>query len=142
MPWLQGESWYEDWHLLDDFCSLGVLNEAAVATGHRSAHDQIAGLFRDGAGAVYRLREGHALLSTPVSVWVSRPPGASALPLGEMLGDGMDRAGASLWRRQLVLGPAPEYCVLASESPPGAAPTRLPSGWQAALVQRRAIFVG
>ena len=35
--------------------------------------------------------------------------------LGELLGDGMDPQHASLWRRQLVFGPAPEFCLLARE---------------------------
>lgn len=142
LRWLPGEGWYEDWHLLDDFCALGVLNEAAVAARHRSAHDQVAGLFGEGAGAVYRLLEGDGEMVQPLAVWVSRPPGARALPLGDLLGDGMDREGAGLWRRQLVLGPAPEYCLLAGESPKGAAATRLPKGWQAHVVEREPLLAG
>ena len=42
----------------------------------------------------------------------------------------MDPEHASLWRRQFVLGPAPEYCLLAPEAPAGVAPTRLPEGWR------------
>jgi hypothetical protein len=140
-PWLQGEGWYEDWYLLDDFTSLGVLNEAAVAAGHRSAHDTIAGLFGEGAGGVYRLLEGEVgSLCLTSAIWVSRPPGARALPLGDMLADGLDGERASLWRRQLVLGPAPEYCLLAGEPPPGVAPTRLPAGWRTSVLAREPIF--
>lgn len=146
-PWLDGEGWhegwYEDWYLLDDFGALGVLNEAAVAAGHRSAHDKIAREFGGGAGAVYKLIEGAGdSISHPLAVWVSRPAGAAAPGLGDMLGDGMDRERASLWRRALVLGPAPEYCLLAAESPAGVSPTRLPRGWQARVQRRDAIFGG
>jgi hypothetical protein len=59
-----------------------------------------------------------------------------------MLGDGMDRERASLWRRALVLGPAPEYCLLAAEPPAGVSPARLPQGWQAGVQRRDAIFGG
>jgi hypothetical protein len=141
LPWLAGEGWYEDWHLLDDFSALGVLNEAAVAAGHRGSHDQIAGLFGEGAGALYKLLEGRGdSVAAPLAVWVGRPVGARALPLGDMLGDGTDRETASLWRRQLVLGPSPEYCLLAEEPPAGAAATRLPQGWRASTAHRETIF--
>ncbi len=141
LPWLAGEGWYEDWYLLDDFGALGVLNEAAVAAGHRSAHENIARSFGSGAGALYKLIEGSGdSLAHTLAVWVSRPAGASSPGLGDMLGDGMDREHASLWRRALVLGPAPEYCLLAAEPPAGVSPTRLPQGWQADLRRRDAIF--
>ncbi len=51
--------------------------------------------------------------------------------LAQLLGDGIDPERDSLWRRCLVLGPAPEYCLLAAEAPAGVAPGRLPSGWTA-----------
>ncbi|HEV7943354.1 MAG TPA: hypothetical protein VGP17_11195 [Solirubrobacteraceae bacterium] len=143
LPWLAGEGWYEDWYLLEDFGALGVLNEAAVAAGHRSAHENIARSFGSGAGALYKLIEGGGdSLAHTLAVWVSRPAGASSPGLGDMLGDGMDREHASLWRRALVLGPAPEYCLLAAEPPAGVSPTRLPQGWQADLRRRDAIFAG
>lgn len=142
-PWLGGDGWYEDWYLLDDFCALGVLNEAAVAAGHRGAHDAIARLFGEGSAGVYRLLEGAGdALPLGHAIWVSRPAGAVAPPLGDMLGDGMDRERSSLWRRQLVLGPAPEYCVLSNEPPAGVSPARLPAGWRASALRRKVISEG
>jgi hypothetical protein len=143
VPWLEGGAGYEDWYLLDDFAAVGVLNEAAVAHGHRTAHDEVARRFGAGAGGMYGLLEGHPdLHRAQVVVWVSRPPGSESGALGELLGDGMDSEHASLWRRQLVLGPAPEYCLLAQEPPAGVAPTRLPQGWRATIMTREVIWNG
>ena len=141
LPWLEGQTGYEDWYLLDDFAAVGVLNEAAVAHGHRSAHDEVANRFGAGAGGMYGLLEGHADLQCRQVIWVSRPPGSERAALGELLGDGMEPAHSSLWRRQLVLGPAPEYCLLAPESPAGVAPTRLPKGWRALMLEREPLWV-
>jgi hypothetical protein len=132
---------YEDWYLLDDFTALGVLNEAAVAHGHRSAHDGVARRFGSGAGGLYGLLEGHAdLADAPRAVWVSRPPGAPRGELAQLLGDGIDPEHASLWRRALVFGPAPEYCLLAAEASKGLSPTRLPSGWRAEVCDRETVW--
>lgn len=134
---------YEDWYLLEDFAALGVLNEAAVAQGHRSAHDGVARRFGTGAGGLYGLLEGQAdLARSPLAVWVTRPPGAASRAMGDLLGDGIDPKHASLWRRQLVLGPAPEYCLLTREPPAGVAPTRLPDGWRACVGERELIWHG
>lgn len=142
-PWLAAGSWFEDWYLLDDFCALGVLGEAAVAAGHRSSHDDIARRYGSGAGGVYKLIEGRCQTAAhELSVWVTRPAGAVAPGLGDMLGDGMDPQRASLWRRQMVLGPAPEYCLLASEPPAGVSPARLPEGWQASTLRGEVVFDG
>jgi hypothetical protein len=147
LPWLAGGG-YEDWYFVEDFTALGVLNEAAVAHGHRSAHDDVARRFGAGAGGLYGLLEGHPDLSIAAhAVWVARPPGAARQALGELLGDGMDPRHASLWRRGLVFGPAPEYCLLTSRlisdrSPAGTAPTRLPEGWRATVCERETIWHG
>jgi len=141
---------YEDWYLVADYASLGVLNEAAAGRGHRSPHDEVATLAGPGAGGVYALLEGEpgaaALAAAGVAVWVSPPrapdSGGAAHGSGpaELLGDGMDRAAASLWRRQLVLGPAPEFCVLAPEPPPGVREGRLPRGWSARALAREPLW--
>jgi hypothetical protein len=140
----QADSVYEDWYLVDDFTALGILNEAAVAHGHRSAHDEIAHRFGSGAGGLYGLLEGHASLreESQLAIWIARPVGAARAGLGELLGDGMEPQRSSLWRRALVLGPAPEYCLLAPEPPAGVATTRLPGGWRASVSPRETLWRG
>jgi hypothetical protein len=130
LPWLGGCAGYEDWYLVEDFAALGVLNEAAVAHGHRTVHDDLARRSGESAGGLYRVLEGTVQLTEKrVAVWVKRPVGAKPPTFTGLLGDGMDPAHAALLRRQLVLGPAPEYCLLADDSPAGVAATRLPQGW-------------
>lgn len=142
LPWLDGGG-YEDWYLVDDFAALGVLNAVAVAHGHRGAHDEVARRYGAAAGGLYQLLEGRvARRSIDSAIWISRPPGAPRRELGELLGDGMDPACSSLWRRALVLGPAPEYCMLAPEPPAGVAPTRLPEGWSASAMPRQLVWQG
>ena len=149
---------YEDWYLIEDYAALGVLGEAAVGRGHRTAHDEVAHRSGAGAGGLYGLLEGEqaelaegagALAEASLAIWIARAPGrpggrasAGARELGELLGDGMDPRRASLWRRQLVLGPAPEFCLLAREAPPGVAPTRLPAGWTETILAREAVWSG
>jgi hypothetical protein len=138
-------AWYEDWYLVKDFAALGVLNEAAVARGHRTSHDRAAkGLGRATAG-VYRLIEGElssprALAECARATWVAPAAGAGSAELGAMLGDGADPRGSSVWQRQLVLGPAPEFCVLSRGDLAGVAPTRLAPSWSARTLAREAVF--
>jgi len=54
----------------------------------------------------------------------------------------MDPGSASLWRRQFVLGPAAEFCVLGREVPAGVSPERLPSGWSARVIERELLSGG
>jgi len=133
LPWLTGDGpGYEDWYLVDDFAALGVLNAAAVARGHVSAHDEAARRAGPGTGGVYQLLEGHASpADARLAVWIDKPRGAPLPVLGALLGDGMDGARAALWQRQMALGPAPEYCMLAVEAPAGVASSRLAAGWSA-----------
>jgi hypothetical protein len=131
---------YEDWYLVEDYAALGVLAEAAVGHGHRTSHDRAARELGWGTASLYRLLEGDArsVVDGAVShaIWVGRPPGSRERPLAELLGDGMDPEHASLWQRQLALGPAPEFCLLSGERPQGVGPARLPQGWSAYTVER------
>ena len=147
---------YEDWYFVEDYTALGVLNMAAVGHGHRTVHDGIAHRFGAGAGGLYGLIEGHPPVGRgiPGPSVRSRPPsglrerrGSSGAGLGELLGDGMDAQHASLWRRQLVFGPAPEFCLLTGDRaklglPAGVAPSRLPAGWSANVFEREALWHG
>jgi hypothetical protein len=152
LPWFEAPG-YEDWYFVEDYTALGVLNMAAVSHGHRTVHDAVAHRFGRGAGGLYGLIEGHpptepgAFDEESVAVWVGRSPGIERRALGELLGDGMDARHASLWRRQLVLGPAPEFCLLSADRsklglPAGVAPSRLPEGWTASVFAREALWHG
>ena len=133
---------YEDWYLLEDYAALGVLNEAAAGRGHRTTHDRAARRSGAGAGGLYALRDGSpkALAEAPLAVWVGREPGSAEPVLGELLGDGAPAGHTGLWRRQLVLGPAPEFCLLAPAVPAGVSPGRLPQGWSARAIAREALL--
>jgi hypothetical protein len=150
LPWLApttpqagAQVAYEDWYLLDDWAALGVLGEAAVSQGHVGSHDKVASLAGVSTGAVYRFLEGHAGVDqTQVAVWVACPGGHEHPSLSALLGDGMNPAVDGLWRRCLGLGPAPEFCLLASEAAAGVAPSRLPLGWSATTLPREALWRG
>jgi hypothetical protein len=114
-----------------------VLNEAAVGRGHATAHDVAARAMGEGTGSVYRLLDGAPLLeAVALATWIT-PTGGRGVPLLEdFLVDGMERDEATLWRRQLALGPAPELCLLSGQLPAGARQTRLPAGWTAETCAR------
>ena len=133
---------YEDWYLIDDWSAVGVLEEAAVSHGHRTVHDASAALAGAATGSVYRLIEGSPRLDARQATWVTRKRGHEHPSLEALLGDGIDPRRDGLWRRCLGLGPAPEYCLLAAETPAGVAAGRLPDGWIAQTLQREQIAYG
>jgi hypothetical protein len=95
LPFGDGGPGYEDWYLVEGWAELGELNAAAVDAQHRPRHDAAAEHTANGWGGVYALLRGPA--EPPASAqWQPRAPG-----------DGT----AAVWRRQMVLGPAPEFCV-------------------------------
>jgi hypothetical protein len=114
-PFDDSEPPYEDWYPVADWTDLGALNDAAVSGPRRAPHDAVAAMSRKGAGGVYRLIAGDVPLGdVAYAAWsVARP---AEVP-----------RGAALWQRQLVLGPAPEYAVLAA-SPFEAVPDAVLTG--------------
>lgn len=146
LPWIAGEgAGYEDWYLLDGFSSLGVLNEAAVGRGHRTAHDHAARQTALGTAGLYALQDGDTVAweQGAVGVWVEREPGSAAPPaLGDLLADGVAPGPACLWRRQMSFGPAPEFCLHAARPPAGVAEDRLPERWRARAIARKALGNG
>jgi hypothetical protein len=105
-PWLPAARAYEDWYLLDDFAALGALNDAAVSGARQGTHDAAARLAAGGHGGVYRrLAEGRAP-AAPWTTWCAKPPGVTYAEFLPRL------PAAETWQRQLVLGPAPEFCVV------------------------------
>ncbi len=132
LPWLRGGG-YEDWYLVTDFAALGRLNAAAVDADHGAAHDPIAHAAGFGTGALFAALAGDPHRRGGDRAWFAKPdgrpyaefhadltrrrsadprPDPAAVPTaraGAGTDTGMDERG-TLWQRQLVLGPAPEYC--------------------------------
>jgi len=149
LPWLapagEDSRGYEDWYLVENWTALGVLEAAAVSRGHAGAHDAAAREMGRGTGAVYRLLDGTPdLAQMRVAVWVTRPAGGEGAQLTDLLEDGFDPAGSALFQRCLVLGPAPELCLLSAQpdetAETGVAPSRLPAGWQATAAAREPLL--
>ncbi len=107
-PWVSASVVYEDWYLVDDFAALGALNEAAVAGHRRSPHDNVAHMADKGMAGVYALRGGAAQLADARrAAWFGKPSGMGYDEFYDLLGE-----RTSLWRRQMVLGPTPEFCSM------------------------------
>ena len=86
-----------------------------------------------GLGALYRLVDGAPDLSNDSAIiWLSRPRGVK---WREALASICGRARQSLtvWRRQMVLGPAKEFAIV---GPPDLA-LDIPQGWESFTVRRR-----
>jgi hypothetical protein len=113
VPWLGDAPGYEDWYLIADFTALGELNVAAVSGAPREPHDAAADWAADGVAGVMAHRAGPLLPpgGPAWSAWLAKPAGVGYDDFHAAL-SGLD-GGASAWQRQMVLGPATEYCVLA-----------------------------
>jgi hypothetical protein len=104
---------YSDWYLLDSSAALDVLNEAAVSGGRTQAHSAAARMAVDGSGKLYSLAGGEPSSGPGFEIGFSKPSGMSYADLYERMQPFSGRQEASLWRRMMVLGPAPEFCLVA-----------------------------
>lgn len=111
-PWDGGKGEvYEDWYLVENSAALDVLNEAAVSGMCKEPHDAVAKHAAKGAGGLYKVHSGELdLAKADVALWFAKPSGMSYEHLYRMLDAEIGRVGGSVWRRQMVLGPAPEFC--------------------------------
>jgi len=107
----------EDWYLVDDWADLGTLNDAAVRPPREDAHDAVAAQATNGAGAVYALQLGELAGPRPWAGWLAKPDRMPYETFVPQLQAALEGAGAAVLRRQMVLGPAPEYAVLADREP-------------------------
>ena len=113
-PWLGGTPAYADWYLVDDSAALDPLNVAAVSGICEAPHNAVARAMAAGAGSLFGAftdltSVGPARTITFVTKPRTTPYETFRIEIGNLPCE-------SLWRRQLVLGPTPEFALL-SQSP-------------------------
>lgn len=106
-PWTAAASAYEDWYLVGGSADLDPLNEAAVSAAMRARHDRPAAQTAGVAGGLYRLQRGDVDLDADSATWLAKPKGVSY----DAFYAGLPPLKA-LFRRQMVLGPTPEFLAL------------------------------
>ncbi len=144
---------YEDWYLLEDYAALGVLNQAAVGRGHRSAHDDVARRFGAGAGGLYGLIEGdwpEIGRSLGAGVPGERPSWSGSRGRRDPCGASSASCSATASTRcaRACGGASSSSAPLQSSAcwppsrPRGVAPTRLPDDWTATVLARETLWNG
>jgi hypothetical protein len=107
-----GDDAYEDCYLLQSSAALDELNEAAMRGACKAPHDRLAHAMEAGCAGLYSLVRGR-----PVAVpagnarWFSKPQGMGYEELYARFHPAIFDTGATIWRRQMVLSPAPEFCA-------------------------------
>lgn len=120
LPWLAGPG-YEDCYVVADYAALGELNAAAVDARRIAAHDRVARASVHGVGALYARQAGDGDGSGEHCAYLGKPPGDSYASFAARIAPLHAPSGCSLWRRQLVLGPGPEFRIVSPLpiAPPG-----------------------
>lgn len=110
-PWLGGAPAYADWYLLESSGAIDPLNVAAVSGVCEEPHARVARAMAAGAGSLFALRGERAdLASARHTAFLTKP---RTTPYDAFYAE-VEPQHASLWRRQLVLGPTPEFCLLST----------------------------
>lgn len=110
------EGMYCDWYLVENSAALDGLNDAAVTGARSTPHDAVARHAVHGTGKLMKLVTGDADPELAYEVRFSKPAGMSYPDFYGRLKPWNDRRGVSLWRRMMVLGPPPEFCLLSQSS--------------------------
>ncbi|HSS93172.1 MAG TPA: hypothetical protein VLR46_04180 [Candidatus Dormibacteraeota bacterium] len=124
---------YSDWYLVESSAALDALNEAAVSGARSSAHDAAARMAVDGMGKLWSLAGGEPPRGGGYEIPFSKPTGTSYADLYERVQPFAALPGVSLWRRMMVLGPPPEFCLI------GPAAIELPREFRPEVLRREPI---
>jgi len=123
--------------LLEHSAAIDGLNDAAVSGPCRQPHDAVARLAQNGAGSLYGLVRGAAAPSSLTAAlhvaWFGEPQGLSYDALFSEMEPWLG-AGVALWRRQMALGPPPEFGLM------GPAPDPLPPHLRAFAVRPERVW--
>lgn len=111
--WLATDSAaYEEWYLLEDSAAMDRINHAAVHGPCEEPHNRVAKKALGGVGGLYRLRAGQeGLDNATYATWFSKPNGVSYADFDARLGPIIAEKSATLWARQMTLGPTTEFCL-------------------------------
>ena len=136
LPWTTSDEVYEDWYLIEGFGALHLLNEGAVSSSRLQPHNAVAAATSDGAGGIYAFRQGEALLQPMHTYWFAKPSGMPYSECFARLAPLAEETRSGLWIRQMVLGPAREFCLQAEKS------LSLPPGFEVLRVSLRRVWSG
>jgi hypothetical protein len=135
-PWFSKNSeGYEDWYPVEGSEILDRLNDFAVTNGRKSPHDDLAHLATDFRGGLYQLRMGPLRsASGRYATWFSKPAGTAYEKFYDDIAGYVGTDGArTLWRRQMTLGPTPEFCIIGGE-------VALPANYSPFNIQRQVVW--
>jgi hypothetical protein len=104
---------FSDWYLVESSSALDVLNAAAVSGARAPVHDAAARMATGAAGKLLSLASGQPSMETGFEIRFAKPAGMTYVDLYARLQAWTSATGVSLWRRMMVLGPPPEFCLVA-----------------------------
>lgn len=104
---------YVDWYAVETSAALDYLNDAAVTGSRMPLHDTVAMHAVDFNGKLLRLAAGRYDPEFRIEIRFSKPRGLAYPDLYRRLEPWTARSDTSVWRRMMVLGPGPEFSLLA-----------------------------
>ncbi|HEV7663079.1 MAG TPA: hypothetical protein VGQ62_06050 [Chloroflexota bacterium] len=116
-PWLGATPAYADWYLVDGFAALDALNVAAISGPCEQPHAAVARAMGGGAGSLFGLRGDVApgVAGARYATWLTKPRSMTYDTFYGTVAGLASSQESSLWRRQMVLGPTPEFGLLTPE---------------------------